>query len=162
LKKFGDIVKKTSDIFSWIAGGAIAVAMVLVVANVILRKIFKSPVLGVYEFTGFISVVIISFGLAYVLVVDAHIAVDFIVEKFKPVVRNVIDTIIGLIVLGFMSVFTWNSFIYATKVMTSNQLSPTTQTPFYIFIYAMSLCFVLLCLVYITKVRESLGKARSE
>lgn len=162
MKKFTDIVKRTSDIFSWMAGGAIVVAMLLVVANVILRKIFKSPVLGVYEFTGFLSVIIISFGLAYVLVVDAHIAVDFIVEKFKPSVRNVIDSITGILVLSFMSIFTWNSFVYATKVLESNQLSPTTQTPFYIFIYAMAACFVLLCLVYITKVRESLGKLRSE
>lgn len=160
MKKAENFIKKSAEIFNLIAGAAIVAAMVLVVVNVILRRVFKSPILGVYEFTEFLSVIIISFGLAFVMWVNAHIAVDFIVEKFKPSVTGIIDTITGIVALGFLSIFTWNAIIYATKTMNNNQLSPTTQTPYFIFIYAMAVCFVLLCLVYLVKIKDSIGKVR--
>lgn len=160
MKKIESIIKKTAEIFSLVAGASIVIAMVMVVVNVIMRRVFKNPILGVDEFTGFLAVIIISFGLAFVLFVNAHIAVDFIVEKFKPRAQGIIDTVTGLIVLGFTSVFTWNAFRYATNSMNNNQVSSTTQTPLYIFIYAMAVCFLLFCLVYIIKIREAIGKAR--
>jgi TRAP-type C4-dicarboxylate transport system permease small subunit len=160
LKKIESLVKKAAEIFNLAAGASIVIAMVLVVTNVILRRVFGRPILGVYEFTGFLAVIIISFGLAYVLLVNAHIAVDFIIEKFKPSTQGIIDFITGITATAFLSVFTWNVFRYAIKAMNNNQLSPTTQTPFYIFIFTMAICFALLCLVYIIKIKESIGKVR--
>jgi len=162
IEKTEKIIKKTAGIFNLIAGGSIVAAMLLVVVNVILRKVFGRPILGTYEFTGFFSVMIISFGLAYCLVVNAHIAVDFIVEKFKTKTQGIIDIITGIFVFVFMTVFTWKVFDFATKILKSKQLSPTTQFPFYIFIYLMGICFTVFCLVYLIKIKESFDKARSK
>ena len=162
IKKAESIIKKTAGIFNLIAGGSMVAAMLLVVINVILRKVFGKPILGTYEFTGFFSVLIISFGLAYCLFVNAHIAVDFIVDKFKTKIQGVIETITGILVFLFMTFFTWKVFDFATKILKSKQLSPTTQFPFYIFIYLMGICFVVLCLVYLIKIKESVVKARSK
>lgn len=160
IKKAENIINKTAGIFNLVAGGAIVVAMLVVVANVILRKVFKQPILGSSEYIGFLSVIIISFGLAYCLVVNAHIAVDFIVEKFSSRTQGVIDTITGILVFAFMVFFTWRVFDHATKVLKNGQLSPTVQFPFYIFIYLMAVCFTVFCLVYLIKIKESVGKAR--
>ena len=162
IDKTENIIKKAAGIFNLIAGGAIVAAMLMVVVNVILRKIFGRPILGAYEFTGFLSVIIISFGLAYCLLVNAHIAVDFIVEKFSSKTQGFIDTITGIFVFLFMSVFTWKVLDFATKILRSKQLSPTTQFPFFIFIYLMGICFTIFCLVYLIKIKESYGKARSK
>lgn len=162
IDKTENVIKKIAGAFNLAAGAAIVVSMFLVVLNVILRKVFKSPILGAIEFTGFLSVLIISFGLAYCLLVNAHIAVDFIVEKFSGRTQGFIDSVTGIIVLAFMSIFTWQVFVHAAKVMNSGQLSPTTKFPFYIFIYVMAVCFLVFCLVYLIKIRESIGKARSK
>ncbi|MDX1357288.1 MAG: TRAP transporter small permease [Clostridia bacterium] len=162
LDKTENAIKKIAGAFNLAAGAAIVIAMLLVVAHVIMRKVFKSPILGAPEFTGFLSVLIISFGLAYCLVVNAHIAVDFIVEKFSQRSRGIIDSITGIIAFVFLSLFTWQVFVHAVKIMNSGQLSPTTRFPFYIFIYVMGMCFLVLCLAYLVKVRESFGKARSK
>jgi len=160
IDKTENAIKKIAGVFNLMAGAAIVVAMILVVAHVIMRKIFKSPILGAPEFTGFLSVLIISFGLAYCLIVNAHIAVDFIVEKFSQRSRGIIDSITGIVAFTFLSFFTFQIFVRATKVLNSGQLSPTTQFPFYIFIYVMGMCFFVLCLAYLIKIRESVGKAR--
>ncbi len=160
IRKTETIIKKTAAMFNLAAGGAIVAAMLLVVVNVILRTVFGRPILGTYEFMGFISVLIISFGLSYCLLANAHIAVDFIVEKFNPKTQGVIDTITGISVFLFMSFFTWKVFDHATTILKSRQLSPTTQFPFYIVIYIMAVCFTVFCLVYLIKIKESIGKAR--
>jgi TRAP-type C4-dicarboxylate transport system permease small subunit len=86
--------------------------------------------------------------------------VDFVVEKFKIRAQGIIDAIVGLIVLGFTGVFTWNAFKYATTSMDNNQVSSTTQTPLYIFIYLMAACFLLFCFVYLIRIIQSVRKAR--
>lgn len=162
IEKTENIIKKIAGAFNLAAGVVIVMAMLLVVANVIMRKIFKSPILGTPEFTGFFSVLVISLGLAYCLLVNAHIAVDFIVEKFSSRKQGIIDTVIGIVTFLFSCVFTWQIFEHASKVMNAGQLSPTTKFPFYIFIFIMGVCFLVFCLVYLIKIRESIGKARSK
>ncbi|MFO7611017.1 MAG: TRAP transporter small permease [Clostridia bacterium] len=160
LRKIEGCIKYTASLFNKLAGAAIVLAMLLVLINVLLRAIFKKPILGTYEFTGFLSVLIISFGLAYCLLINAHIAVDFIFDKFGPRLGNPLEIFISSIAFAFLSVFTWKVFVYASRIAASNQLSPTTRTPFYVFIYAMGVCFALLCLVYLIKIKEAVGKAR--
>ncbi|MBN2557391.1 MAG: TRAP transporter small permease [Clostridia bacterium] len=160
LSKIEGFIKHTASLFNKIAGASIVLAMLLVVTNVLMRAIFKKPILGTYEFTGFLSVLIISFGLAYCLLINAHIAMDFIFDKFGPRLGNPLEIFISSISFAFMSVFTFRIFVYASRIAASNQLSPTTRTPFHIFIYIMGVCFAMLCLVYLIKIKEAVGKAR--
>ncbi len=152
-------VKGLAGILNLISGAAVTAAMLLVVANVLLRAIFKTPILGTYEFTGFLSVLIISLGVSYCLLIDGHIAVDFIVEKFPKGLRRVVDIIMNVLVFGFMAVFTWKSFEYAGTLAANNQFSPTTRVPIAIIVYIMAFCFAVFCLVSIIKIREAVERA---
>jgi TRAP-type C4-dicarboxylate transport system permease small subunit len=159
VKKAEKHVKSLAGILNMVSGAAIATAMLLVVANVILRKVFKMPILGTYEFTGFFAVLIISLGVSYCFLIDGHIAVDFIVDKFPSSLRNIVDVIMNLLIFAFMSVFTWKSFEYAASLAANNQYSPTTKVPISIMVYIMAFCFAVFCLVSLIKIRESVRKA---
>ena len=147
-------IKKTTSIFNAVAGFAIVVATALVVLNILLREIFGAPILGTYEFTGILTAIIVCCSIAYTLVLDAHISIDIVVEKIKPRGQAIIDTITNILVLVFMSVFSYNLFAYATKLLKSNSVSPTTQFPFYIIVYLAAICFVLLCLVILLRIKR--------
>lgn len=162
VKKAEKHVKSVAGILNMVSGAAVVAAMLLVVANVLLRKIFKMPILGTYEFTGFFAVLIISLGVSYCLLIDGHIAVDFIVDKFPSAVKNIVDVIMNVLVFAFMSVFTWKSFEYAASLAANNQYSPTTKVPISIIVYIMAFCFAVFCLVSLIKIRESVGKAMKE
>lgn len=160
--KFDGAINKTAKVFNGIASIAIVGATFLVVLNIILREIFGSPILGTYEYTGIITAVIVCFAIAYCLVVDAHIAIDFLIEKFKTRTQRIIDTITNILVFCFMALLTYNMFAYATQLLKSNAVSPTTQFPYFIVVYLVALCFVVLCFVMLTKIRKYIGEAKKK
>lgn len=153
-------IKRVAKIFNEIAGWAVVAAMVLVVLNVLLRVIFKKPLLGAYEYTGFITAIIVGFSIAFCLVLDAHISIDFITQKFSKKTQNIIGLITDSIMTLMMSAFTYYIFTYATKLLKSNSVSPTTQFPFYIVVYIIGVCFALLCLVLLVRVKNHIMEAR--
>ncbi|MBN2851720.1 MAG: TRAP transporter small permease [Clostridia bacterium] len=159
------IKKGIHDIASMLdklAGLSIVLAMLLVVLNVIVRKVFSSPLLGAYEFTGFLTALIVAFGLSACLVSNSHIAVDFLVDKLKKPLQKIIDFIVNSILFIFLSFFTYKMFGYATSLLRSHELSPTTKTPFYLFIYVIAFCFIILSMVSLFKAIDSIKEVKSK
>jgi len=161
LNKLETLIKKIAKGFNEISSWAIVVAMLLVVANIILRIFFKNPLLGTYEYTGFIATIIVGFGLAHCLLVDAHIFIDFMTSKFKTTSQAIINTITSIISFCVMSVFTVFFFKYGFQLASSNSVSPTTQFPFYIFVYLVGICFTVLCLSILVKIKSYVEDVKS-
>jgi len=156
LEKFNSTVKKAAGVLNEAAGWGIVLAMILVVVNIILRAVFKSPILGTYEYTGFLTALIVGCGLSYCALANGHIAIGFLVEKLKKRTQNIIDSVTNVFVLCFMLFFTWRMFLYAGKLAASSEVSPTTQTPYYLFVYITAMSFVVLSLVIFTKAIQSI------
>ncbi|MGE5612945.1 MAG: TRAP transporter small permease [Bacillota bacterium] len=155
MNKFGSIVNKAARILDMISGWCIVFAMALVVVNIILREAFKSPILGTYEYTGFLTALIVGCGLAYCALGDGHIAIDFLVEKLNKRTQNIIASVTNIIALFFMVLFTVQLFKNAGQMAASGEVSPTTQTPHYIFIYITALSFAVLSLAILNKTLQS-------
>lgn len=151
MKKFNATVLSVAKFFNIVAGFGIVVAVALIVINIILRVIFKNPILGTYEFVGFLSSVIIGGGIAYCAILNGHIAVDFIIEKLNIRFQRIIDITISIVLFGLTILLTWKMFLYAANFIKNGEVSPTTQTPFYIFPCFVALCFLILSLVFIMK-----------
>lgn len=149
-------IKKIAKIFNDIAGWAVVAAMLLVITNILLRVLFKKPLLGAYEFTGFITAIVVGFGLAFCLVANAHISIDFITQKLPKSVQRIIAIVTNSVMFVMMSAFTFYIFKYATKLLKSNSVSPTTQFPYYIFVYLVGVCFIVLSLVLLTKIKNNI------
>ncbi len=142
-----NFVKKYSKVLSEISGWFLFVCMLLVTLNVILRRVFGSPLLGTYEWVGILTAVTISFGLAYCATVGGHIAIDFIVEKMRPGIQKIIAIIFGSISILFMGGVAISILLYANMLALSGEVSPTTKIPFFIFVYLVGFGFISLLLV---------------
>ncbi|NLG89399.1 MAG: TRAP transporter small permease subunit, partial [Clostridiaceae bacterium] len=90
MQKIAELVKKASNLMDVIAGWGIAAIMALVVVNVLLRVFFNSPILGVYEYVGYLTAGVIAFSIAYCALQNAHIAIEFIFEKIPFKIRRII------------------------------------------------------------------------
>jgi TRAP-type C4-dicarboxylate transport system permease small subunit len=162
MNKFCSIVEKAARILDKISGWCIVLAMALVVVNVILRAVFKSPILGTYEYAGFLTALIVGCGLANCAMGDGHIAIDFFVEKLNKRTQNIIASITSIMALFFMILFTIQLFINAGQLAASGEVSPTTQTPHYIFVYITALSFAVLSLAILSKALKSIKGVISE
>ena len=155
---FAGCVKSLSQWLDRIAGLCLAGIMVLVVANIILRAIFNSPILGTIDYVGFLAALAIGLALAYCAVQNAHIAVDFVVERLPHKLQAIVDSLINIIALGFWGLVSWKMFEYARSLAASGVVSPTTQTPFHPFVYLVSLGLFVLCLVLLVRLIDSIKR----
>jgi len=152
-KIFHQLARELDRVAQW----ATVLLMALVVTNIVLRFTWR-PLLGTYEFVSFLGAVIISFALAYCAVQGGHIAVTLVVDRLPPRTQAIIDIIIGVTSITFFGLTVWQITLYATDMVLSGQVSLTTKTPFYPFVYGVALGFLALCLVLLVDLFKSIAR----
>lgn len=158
MKHFTGLVTGLSRVLDRVAGFCMVAVMLLVVTNILLRAVFNRPILGTYEYVTFLTAVTIGLALAHCAVQNGHIAVSFVVEKLPGKIQAVLDVVMNIIALLFWSLCAGQVAKYANTMAVSGVVSPTTQMPFYPFIYLVALGLLVLCLVLLVKAVESLKK----
>lgn len=155
MRQFAGIVTGLSRFLDKIAGFCMVTVMVLVVSNILLRAVFHHPILGTYEYVVFLTAAMIGLSLAYCAVQNAHIAVSFVVDRFPLRLQAVVDVVMNVVNLLFWALCAWQVAKYARTLAASGVVSPTSQIPFYPFIYLVAFGLSVLCLVILLKVIES-------
>ena len=151
------------DAARWVVMVAIVIMMVLTVLDVILRSFFKSPILGVMEYSQMIMVVILL-AAASTAMVDKHIKIDILVSRFKPRAKAVCDlvTLAAAFVIAFLiGTRTVSSGIIAIQDELTFLTLGYSKAPF-IFLYAagmFALCLAIVCL-FANAVKRLVGNAK--
>ncbi len=141
--KPGDFFEKMPGWLNVVSCAAIAALMLLVTLNVILRAVFNSPIMGTYDFTGFLTTVLIGFGLAQCAIKDGHIEITLFTDKMGRKARNAITSVGRIISSIVLAIYTYSLYQLATRYLKANELSVTSKTPICIFVYALSFCFLI-------------------
>ena len=145
-------VGKLTRFLDQIAGIAIITAMLLVVINIALRIIpGANPILGTYEYVGFLAAIIAGLAIAHCAFQNCHIAVGFIMDKVSPGIRAAADIFIHLISVIFLAFTSYEIAVYGRTVVQTGMVSPTTKTPVYPFIYLLALGVAILGVVLLTR-----------
>ena len=137
-----------SKLLNIIAGISVTVMMLMTVADVLLRA-GGHPIIGTYEVVALLMGVVIGFGIPQVSLDRGHVYVEFLLQKFSERVKNVVNTstrVLCLILFAFIGV---NLFSVGAGFRASGEVSPTIQLPFYPVTYAIAVCCLLECCVFI-------------
>ena len=151
-----------SKVLLWIAGAGLVAMLALVVADVIGIKIFSTPVPGGIEFVTFFAVIAIAFSVAYTQAMRGHVAVDFIAAKFPRRLKLVTDGFTMFLSTCLFGAMAWYSFKYGNKLRDTGEVSMTQNIPFYPFVYAMGVCFLVTLLVLIMDFVKVIRKAAEQ
>jgi TRAP-type C4-dicarboxylate transport system permease small subunit len=160
MKAFLYVVRLVSDWFNRAACLFVVLTMALVVANVLLRAVFNAPVLGTYEFVGFLSVLAISMSLAKCALSHSHIAVDFLVSRLS--VKAAFRTRMSVKAVSAAGILLLSLRLsgYALDAFVNGQVSPTSQVPIYPFAAASALGLLLLSFAVVHQMAELAGCKR--
>ena len=153
-KIVNQLVRELDRVAQWAA----VILMALVITNIVLRFAWR-PLLGTYEFVSFLSAVVISFALAHCAVQGGHIAVTLVVDRLPPRAQAIVDIVVNTVSIIFFGLTVWQITLYATDMVVSGEVSPTTKTPFYPFVYGVALGFLALCLVLLVDLSKSISRA---
>jgi len=140
-----------------LSGLALVLMMGLVVVNVAFRAVWQ-PILGTYEFTGFLAALTITFALAHCASKKGHIAITVIADQLPTRVQAVLDSFVAILGTVLYAVISWQSVNYAIHMIEIGEVSPATATPFYPFIFAVAFGLLMLALILLNDVIKSIGE----
>ena len=129
-----------------IAGGVSLLALTLLATMNVLLRIFQVPVSGTYEVVSFLGAIVTAGAQGYTQKRKDHIVVDILSEKFPAPVKRVLDRISYILILVFFSIVSWQTFVYAKRLMRTGELSETLKIAYYPFVFLVGIGFAVLSL----------------
>lgn len=113
--------------------------MILTLLDVFGRYLFNSPIMGAYEITELMLVVLIFAGIPLASANDEHIAVDLIdgiVPRAIAKVRDILIALVMSVVLGALSMSVWHKAFDAMKYGDTSAMLQIPMPPVFFVISA--------------------------
>jgi TRAP-type C4-dicarboxylate transport system permease small subunit len=132
-----------SQYLSYVGNVAIAGMMLLTTADVVGRYFFNTPVLGAYEITEYLMLIMVFSFLALAQRDKVHISVDIVFNRLPTKLKAVLDRLDHALCLVMMIIVTWMGVHHALDLKRTGEVSTLLKIPDYPF----AIFLVLGCVV---------------
>lgn len=153
LEKFINALARRSSQLGQIA---MVLAMGIIVANIIMRAVWK-PLPGSYELVEILGAVILSLGAAYCAVARGHVTVTLMVDKLSRRKQAAVDMLTSLISLVFISAIGWGLLRYAGTAMKRGLETSTLSIPLYPVYLLVAAALIMLGLTILVEFLKSIA-----
>ena len=134
---------------SYLGVASLLVMMLITAADVFARYVFNSPILGVFELTEFLVLILVFSFIAYTQAEGGHISVDFVVARFPKRVRRAVELFNRAVCLGLMAMIAYMSFLRALELREVGETSLNLGIPDYPFVLFLVLGCLVACVEYV-------------
>ena len=144
--------KKLGLLSTWLSyvGAVVLFAlMCLTAVDVACRYLFNAPILGVFEITEFMVLIVIFSFLARKEIKKNLSQVDLVIELLPKRFQRYIDLVNHAICLILMGLITWQGILRALEMKEVGEASPNLQIPDYPFVFFLVLGCLALCFEYV-------------
>lgn len=125
--------------------------MMIVVVNVVARRLFNAPIFGVTELACYGSLASAAFGLAQTEWMDGNVRMTLILESTSAKFGCFLNLIVNFVGLCGFSYVSYFLVLQAFSRLSNGQLSSELRFPMYIVTGILALGFLLLTLAILAK-----------
>ncbi len=143
------ILKSLSTYLAYIGAFSLFTMMCLTMADVAGRYLFNKPILGVFEITEFMVLVLIFSFLGYTQSRKSHVSVDLFMRHFPEKLKTLIEIVNHLACLALMALIAWMGVDKAFELMEAGEASPNLALPTYPFVFFLVLGCAVMCVEFI-------------
>ena len=146
------MVSKSANVSAWLSKlGAFALLamMVLTVVDVAGRYLFKAPLLGAYELTEFLVLILIYAFLGYAQSKKRHVCVEIVMDSAPKRVRRIVALVNHLLCLGLFVLMAYMGLKKALDLFQVGEVSPNLVIPNYPFVLFLVLGSLAMCIEYV-------------
>jgi len=156
MEKLLRIVSTINKPVTVVAGCALAFVILVTVADVVMRAL-GSAVTGTYELVCFSGGLLVFFSIPMTSWENSQIQVEFLVMKFPPRTRKVIQVVTKCLGIALFLLITWNIVLLADELREAGQVTIVLKIPFYPIAYAMAVCGLFQCAVLVCDIVKVIG-----
>jgi TRAP-type transport system small permease protein len=156
MRNFVNILGLFSYFLSRLGCVALFAMMCLTVVDVVGRYVFNSPILGAFEITEFMVLVMVFSFLGYAQAQKAHVTVDIVYDRFPANARRIIAIANYTISFIVMLIVCWMGFEKAVETWQTGEKPLNLAVLNYPFVFFLSFGAMVMCLEYIRDVIRKL------
>ena len=143
---FEKTIKLLSSFFNLFAAASLAAIILLTCTDVSMRYFFSRPMAGTYDLVSLMGAVVAAFAMPYTMLMRGHVAVDLFVRKLSRKKQLAVETVTHVVGICLFPIMVWQCFALASDMKAAGEVTPTLLLPFYPVVYAIAVCFFVLCL----------------
>jgi TRAP-type C4-dicarboxylate transport system permease small subunit len=155
-------VKLLSSFFNLFAATSLSAIILLTCIDVSMRYFFSRPIAGTYDLVSLMGAVIAAFAMPYTMLKGGHVAVDLVVRKLSGRKKLAVETVTHIVGILLFLILTWQCAGLASDMKAAGEVTPTLLLPFYPVVYAMSVCFFVLCMAILVNLLNIWSKRENE
>lgn len=158
MNRFERVINSLSKWLNWVAGVALVLMLIVIVADIIGAKLFKWPIPGGIDIVGLLGVVVIAFAIAQTQVIHGHIEVEFFEMRLPEKARNVIAGIVYSLGMALFALLAWRSYTFGDSLRVKGEVSMTVGIPVYPFVYGIAFCCIVVFLVLLLQYLKEVSR----
>ena len=153
------MAKKIFGISDFFAGICFFSVMLLILVNILMRKLFNMPIMGTVELVGLLTATGLGFALANCELNNGNISMSILTDRLNVKTQRIIEIFVYLISLFFWSMVAWHIFLFGSSSFLSGWVSSTASLPVFPFIFILFFNVFCLCVVVALKLVCSFNSA---
>ena len=161
-KSLSGVIKKMTVITDRLGGVCFFAAMALVLANIIMRNVFKSPILGTVEIVGLLIATGLGLALSNCEMMDFNVGMDVVTEKLSKKAQKVVATATYSVSLCFWAIVVWRMFVFASTSYVNGRVTATASIPLFPFMFILGCNLFFLCAVLAYKLVCTIQDMKAE
>lgn len=150
-------------VLSWVLSriGCVALfaMMCLTVVDVAGRYLFNAPILGAFEMTEFMVLVMVFSFLGYAQAQKAHVTVDIFFDRFPEGLKHGLSIVSYLICLIISAIIFWMAVGKGIETFHSGEKPLNLPVPDYPFVFFLALGALVMCVEFLRDLIRKLSPA---
>lgn len=134
----------------------LALMVLLITLDVVLRYFFNRPIKGSYELIEFMMVLIVYLGLGYAQIKKRHVSITLFTNKLSAAQLSVFSIATHFLCLAVFVLITWRGSLQALAIHTNGTTSDVLSIPIFPFMWAVVFGNALLSLTFLIDFIKSL------
>ena len=152
-------IGRLSNIGAMGAGTAVVGMVLLILAEVVTRRLFHASIYVAQEYTAYLMVLFVFTSLSYVLKRKRHINITLIKSRFPQSLQRYLDVFLPVLALALVVYLTFWSFDMAIASLKRGEIALTvSMTPLFIPKFFVPTGLILFALQLIALIAEGIKK----
>jgi len=145
------LVYPLSRWFSYISMIATAAMMLIISADVFMRRVFNSPIFGTYDIIKVLLVFIVFCAVAYVMVIKEHIIVNTLTRLYPEMFKKIVSVITHFLNMIILAIIFWQTLSYGIAMLKAGEKLVLLKIPISPFIFLVALGYAIFFLVVLVQ-----------